>query len=168
MPGSFRLALVLLTVSPCLVAGCKYGDTNAASIRRAAAPAEDVRVIEQHWPDGSLRIRRQVLQGPDDTWVNHGSYTRWYDSGGKEYQASFLDGRKHGTETRWHQNGQKHAEAHYVNGQRHGVSRTWDESGTLRKEEHHANGRPLGTWTVWDQNGNIKWQGTFDDGAPTP
>ena len=169
-----RQALAALTAALCVAAGCGQAAPRASRGRAAekeepaaiGQPVERGEFVEQHWPDGTLRLRKQVLKNPDGTLVNHGTYTRWYDNGRKEYEASFVRGQKHGTATMWHRNGQEWRQEQYANGYRHGVSRTWDENGTLRKEERHVNGKPHGTWTTWSKNGKIKWQGSFDRGTP--
>ena len=159
--GRLRGALIVLL---CMPAGCTHG------VRKApcSPPAGCVEVVEDHWPDGKLRLRKHVLRSADGTPVDHGLYTRWHTNGRKEYEATFVRGLKEGIETRWHRNGQKWLEAHYVRGQRHGTCRTWDEGGAKRKEEHHDHGKPHGTWTVWSRDGSIKWQGRFEHGAPEP
>ena len=58
----------------------------------------------------------------------HGSFTKWFDSGDKEYQGQHKDGKRDGLHTSWWPNGQKAAEIAYdqdkpVN------SKLWDEQG---------------------------------------
>jgi hypothetical protein len=159
---------VLLAAS--LLCGCQAGNERASSssATRIAAPAApaNVRTAQEYWPDGNLRLRKDVLDRPDGTAVNHGTYTRWYPSGQKEYEATFDHGRKHGRTINWHKNGQVWMEQYYQHGQRHGPGITWDADGNNRKEENHRHGRPHGTWTVWAKDGTIKWQGYFERGEP--
>ena len=164
MSGNNRLVSFVLAVLLCLPAGCKHG----AKKTSLKGPAEKVEIVEQHWPDGKLRLRKHVLKHPDGTAVNHGTYSRWYNNAQKEYEAVFVMGRKEGTATLWHRNGKEWTEEHYVDGKKHGARYTWDDDGRRRKEEHYFNGKPDGTWTVWDKKGRIKWQGSFDRGIPKP
>ena len=174
------LVLATLTTGLCLQVGCG-SDARKAPLEEPGKEEQPVAqkeptptgptlekpdVVEQYWPEGQLQLRKQVLRKPDGTLVNHGTYTRWYNNGRKEYEAFLVRGKKHGTTTRWHKNGRKWSEQHYVNGQKHGASYIWDENGVKRKEEHHFHGRPHGTWTTWDGKGKIKWQGSFDRGVP--
>jgi len=124
--------------------------------------------VEECWPDGTLRVRKQVVTMPDGTVVDHGLYTRWHTNGQKEYEVTLNYGKKDGVQHRWHANGQLRSVQHYVNGQRHGSTTTWDEKGRKRTEEFHNQGQPDGTWTVWDDRGRVKWQGRFDKGAVVP
>lgn len=164
MLGHLRFALVIVTALLCPLPGCRH-DGGKVSLNRAA---EKVEIVEEDWPDGKIRLRRQVLRNPDGTLVNHGTYARWYPDARKEYEATFVQGKKHGIATLWHKNGRKWTEEHYVHGQKHGVRRIWDENGVKRKEERHLDGKPHGVWTLWDKNGKIKWQGSFEHGKPKP
>lgn len=165
MCNDLRLIVVVFTAVLVLAAGCRVGDR---SVSAKSSAEEVVETVEDYWPDGTVRLRRQVLRSPDGTLINHGSYTRWYDNGAKEYEAVFVRGAKHGIATLWHKNGRKWTEGHYVHGQRHGGRYVWDENGLKRKEEHYADGKPHGTWTVWDKHGKIKWRGGYDHGVPRP
>ena len=140
---------------------------NAAATTGEAAD-NNVDVIEEHWPDGTLRLHREVIRQPDGTVVNHGRYTRWYPNGQKDYEATFVHGGKDGTTYQWHRNGQLWIEERYTDGKRDGLSTTWNQQGAKIKEERYAEGKPHGTWTVWNDKGKLKWQAEFDHGKPVP
>ncbi len=159
------------TISPlllCLLTGCVQGNREAPPDSRGEGPAENVELVAEYWPNGQLRLRKQVLRDADGTLIDHGSYTRWHDNGQTEYEAVFVHGQKHGLVTRWHQNGRTWMEERYEHGKKHGATFVWDEAGRKRKEENYFNGKPHGTWTVWDAGGRIKWQGSFEHGMPKP
>jgi len=128
-------------------------------------PAGNVETIEEYWPNGQLRLRKQVLRLEDGAVVDHGTFERWHDNGKKEYEAVFVRGKKDGTTIRYHKNGRKATEQEYSDGRRHGRSVTWNDSGAMVKEEHWANGKPHGTWTIWE-DGEVKWSHTYDHGKP--
>jgi len=128
-------------------------------------PVEDVETVEEYWPNGQLRLRKQLLRLEDGTVVEHGTFERWHDNGKKEYEAVFVQGRKEGTTIRYHKNGRKATEQEYSNGKRHGHSTTWNDSGARVKQEQWENGEPHGTWTIWD-GGKVKWSHTYDHGSP--
>jgi antitoxin component YwqK of YwqJK toxin-antitoxin module len=128
-------------------------------------PLEDVETVEEYWPNGQLRLRKQVLRLEDGTVVEHGTFERWHDNGEKEYEAVFVKGRKEGTTIRYHKNGRKATEQEFSNGKRHGLSITWNDSGAMVKQEQWENGEPHGTWTIWD-DGKVKWSHTYDHGKP--
>ena len=164
MLGNSRPFLAMLTLCLCLPAGCTYGNRPAPMDPQV----EKVDIVETHWPNGKLRVRKEVIRAPEGTLVDHGLYTQWYTNGRKEYEAVFVRGKVHGVETQWHRNGQKRTEQHYDHGLRHGPRYCWDQDGKKRKEEHYVKDQPDGTWTIWDKNGRIKWQGAFDKGVPLP
>ena len=128
-------------------------------------PVANVETVEEHWPNGQLRLRKQVLTLEDGSVVDHGRFERWHDNGKKEYEAVFIKGKKEGTTTRYHKSGRKATEQEYRNGKRHGRSVTWNDSGTMVKEENWKDGKPHGTWTIWEE-GKVKWSHTYDHGKP--
>jgi hypothetical protein len=145
-----------------LACGCRQPG-RATSVQPGPGKVE---VVEEYWPNGKLRVRREVLRQPDGTLMDHGNYTCWFDHGGKEYEAVFLHGQVNGVATRWHRNGVKASEQHYANGKRDGPRYSWDENGVLRKEEHFVGDLPDGTWITWDDKGKIKAQQKFERGVP--
>jgi hypothetical protein len=113
----------------CLAGGCGPVDT-PAPVRNApqepppqvAAEASQPKLVESHWPDGTLWVRKYVRHKPDGSSVLEGLYTEWHPSGEKAYEVSFSAGKKHGIATRWHKGGQKWIVEAYDNGKRHGPS----------------------------------------------
>lgn len=164
MPRNTPVVFAIIATLLSLPTGC----VRSAGKVSVSGLTENVETVEQHWPDGTLRLRKKVLSASDGNVVNHGTYVRWHDHGSKEFEVSYILGKKEGTATFWHKNGRKWIEEHYVAGQRHGVRRVWDESGRQRKEEQFANGKPHGTWTTWRENGEIQWQQSFEHGVLRP
>ena len=170
-----RVEIQLAAVSAvlALTAGClRQGESrlDAAPALGRAVQTCAVEAVEEHWPDGHLRLRKEVYRQADGSTVNHGRYQRWYPDGQAEYKCAFEHGRKHGVTTMWHRNGQVWTQDHHVHGVRDGVFRTWDDQGRLRKEEHYCDGLPCGTWTVWNGEGKVKIQVEKggDSGADQP
>jgi len=130
-------------------------------------PAPDHETIEERWPDGTFRQRKQVLRLEDGTTIDDGPFERWYSDGTKEYSAVFARGKKEGTTVRYHRNGQIASRQEYRDGERNGPSVSWDDKGRMVKEENWADGRPHGTWTIW-KDGKVAWTHTFDHGDPDP
>ena len=153
----------VLALLPALAFGC----APHAQPTPAAQPTSRVEVVEEHWPDGQIMLRKHVLRQQDGTLVDHGSFQRWHVNGAKEYEIIFVLGEKDGTEIRYHRNGQAWTRCEYSNGKRNGASITWDDSGAMVKEEGWADGQPHGTWTVWE-GGRVKWSNTFEHGYPAP
>lgn len=134
----------------------------------ANALAADLVPVVEDWPNGKAHVRATLRRRPDGALVEHGVFTRWYEDGTKEYEATFRDGQLDGVETAWHANGQKRSEQSYAGGLRHGVRRSWDPQGRLRTEEHYEHDQPAGIWTGWDEKGRIKWQRTLEPAPGQP
>jgi antitoxin component YwqK of YwqJK toxin-antitoxin module len=147
-----------------LVAGCQQPAREA----QRSPPMAKAEVVEEHWPNGVLRLRKEVLRSSDGTVVDHGSYESWYDNGQIEYQGTFVQGKADGIARRFHRNGQKSVEESLAKGMRQGPRFSWDEGGVLRKEEHFTDDLPDGVWTTWDDKGKIKAQQRFERGVPKP
>jgi len=130
-----------------------------------SAPGREI--VEEHWPDGTLRERKQVLRVTGGITVDDGSFERWYIDGTKEYEAVFVRGNKEGTTVRYHRNGRIASREEYHDGKRNGLSVSWNDKGKKVKEESWADGRPHGTWTVWE-DGKVSWTHTFVHGDPDP
>ena len=156
-----RLWIMLLLLTVLLWAG--YSQSSA---QVSAQPSTGtVEVVEEHWPDGGLMLRKQVLRQPDGTRVDHGTFERWHKNGQREYEAVFVYGKKEGTTVRYHQNGRKSSQQEYRDGRRHGLSVSWDAAGEKVKEENWADGRPHGSWTIW-KDGHVQWRHTYEHGVP--
>lgn len=148
------IALFLLPTVGCIHSSASRPGATTAAER--CPQASSLETVEEYWPDGKLRLRKEVRRLPDGSGVDHGQYARWYPNGQMEYECFFVEGKKHEVTTMWHRNGQVWTQDHHVHGVRHGLFRTWDDQGRLRKEEHYCDGLPCGTWTVWDAGGKVK------------
>ncbi|MBN2447544.1 MAG: toxin-antitoxin system YwqK family antitoxin [Phycisphaerae bacterium] len=161
-PPSGRIATFALAGLMLVGVNCQQGGRRAESGVRA----DQVEVVTEQWPDGSPRLRKQVLHQPDGSTIDHGAYERWHRNGKKAHEALYVHGHKDGVAREWHDNGQLWSEEHYRDGQRDGIRRVWDPNGNLRKEERYREGKPCGTWTVWGGDGRVK--ATQNHGEPEP
>jgi hypothetical protein len=162
---SYILAVVLCAGA--LGAGL-CGCRAAAPKLPATQPAAASEVVKEFWPDGAPKSAKEVVRQPDGTAVENGLCTNWYESGLKQYEATYVNGQINGTATAWHPNGRVWTTEEYVNGVRHGTRTAYDQAGHRVQEEHYYAGKPDGTWTIWGPDGQVKWQGRFDKGTPLP
>jgi hypothetical protein len=168
-----RIVTAMIPMLVLWLSGCASDHHSAPDTPLAADPAahasnqitSDVRIIEEHWPDGARKLRKTVITTAEGVVLDHGTYTKWHPNGGKSYEATYVNGALHGVETSWHMNGQRRAEAHYEHGLRHGSLRSWDTEGRLRKEENYFNDKPHGLWVIWTAAGEVKWRASFEHGA---
>jgi len=158
-------AVIRTCLTLALLAGCWPADLPA---QPPAATRPSVEVIEQYWPNGRLRERREVLRQPDGRLVDHGRFTRWYPTGVKEYEATYRHGRLSGLEVAWHPNGRLRSCQSFYKGLRNGLRLDFDDHGRLRQRRAFLAGQPHGTWSLFDTRGRLKWQARFDHGRPLP
>jgi antitoxin component YwqK of YwqJK toxin-antitoxin module len=151
-----------------LLAAGLVGCRSVAPSMQVTQPAGRAEVIKESWPDGTPKLCKQVVREPDGSLVLNGRYTTWYESGVKQYEATYVNGKLDGTATAWHPNGRIWTTEEYANGLRHGTRTAWDQEGHRVQEEHYYEDKPDGTWTIWEPDGAVKWQGSFDKGKPLP
>jgi antitoxin component YwqK of YwqJK toxin-antitoxin module len=160
------MTILRLALLP-LLAALAAGGVQPVRADSGDPPTPRHETVEEHWPDGKLRERKQVLRLEDGTTVDDGPFERWYNDGTKEYEAVFVRGKKEGTTVRYHRNGKVASRQQYRDGVRNGPSVSWNDKGEKVKEENWADGRPDGTWTVWE-DGKVAWTHRFVHGDPDP
>lgn len=98
-------------------------------------------------------------QKPDGT--RHGSWIRWFPSGGKSLQIGYKDGKRHGAWTQWYASGLEWKRGVYNQGMAHGA---WDGWYRNRQQSYHHEydkDNPTGHWVHWDEKGNVVDEATF-------
>ena len=82
--------------------------TNAPrSGANSSSDAIDKEVIRERYPDGTVRVEREVAQDDEGNYVNHGSWKTWDANGATPWRkASTIMGNRTGPWTRWYRNGQ--------------------------------------------------------------
>ena len=161
----------------------------ASAVRPTPAPAAasdaviDMGKVEQvteRYPDGKVKIEREVGQDAKANYINQGSY-KMYDRDGQTLKSGeFLNGKQHG---KWTQRCDKDegnlfsagqedeflgpfgSEATFLDGQIHGVWTIKDRNGQNIVEWSFDNGVRNGTWTWWHPNGQKRLEATFKNGA---
>ena len=78
---------------------------------------------------------------------------KYYESGKKEMEGEFENGRKSGKWTSWFENGQKQSEGFFKEDLRDGKALVYRENGFTYYEGYYSMGRPHGTWIFYDPNG---------------
>jgi hypothetical protein len=82
----------------------------------AAAPTEarDVRQSEEKYPDGKTKAVWSAGFTPDGRYVLNGRQTFFYPSGKKQWEATYVAGRRTGVETFWNAAGAKEWERSFA------------------------------------------------------
>lgn len=107
----------------------------------AASPRETRRVLEEHFPDGRIHVRRWVVDTADGQTVNDGEMTVWHPSGQLRSRGTWQQGKKHGRFEHWHASGASAKLVHYDSGLADGPFFDWDDEGRLLRRETWRQGR---------------------------
>src|SRR5687768_12566236 len=151
-------------------------------VRREMVPPEK-------YPDGKVRVERQVAYYSDNHVEADGMYREFYPNGQLFVEGQYQRGRQHGEWTFYFDNGKINRKATYNNGQpdgawdvfrpdgtlsakrsfkngiRDGEWITYDETGKKPlREEHYVNNKADGVWKVWFPSGKLKQQAGFKEG----
>jgi antitoxin component YwqK of YwqJK toxin-antitoxin module len=139
-----------------------------------------VEPVTELYPNGKMKIEREVGQDAKGNYVNQGSY-KMYDQDGQVVKAGeFLTGKQQG---KWMQRfakdegqlfstGQENefsgpfvSEATFLDGKLHGIWTIKDSNGQQIVEWSFDNGVRSGTWTWWHSNGQKRLEATYVNGA---
>jgi len=170
---------------PRIALGLTPASSLAESPAELPAPTADARgqveLVTERYPDGTVKIERQVTQDAEGNYVNHGSFTMFDRQGMILRSGQFRNGKQHGEWIRYFQAGEGTlfsgdlagqfpgpfvSKAVFLDGQLHG---TWTiMSRTRRKiiEWQFENGVRNGNSTWWYPNGQQRRQVMYKEGEP--
>jgi antitoxin component YwqK of YwqJK toxin-antitoxin module len=129
---------------------------------RTAAPADGVldmgklETVSERYPDGKLKIEREVGQDAAGNYFNQGVYKEYAHSGEIVRTGEFLNGKQQG---KWTQQLAKD-EGHLFS-----ASQDNQWSGPFTSDATFQDGRLQGTWTIKDSHGQSVIQWSFDNGT---
>ena len=113
-------------------------------------PGKPIEVIEERWPDGNLKVRREVRRDEEGNAIPHGTTVTWWEDGQKKTELSFVDGVKHGPRIAWYRNGQMWSEGTYDHGEPSGTWTLWYSDDAVQRVWHYdANGAYHGMFEDW-------------------
>ena len=137
--------------SPAPLVAAKPG--NRTPVVEAGAKTE---TIKERYPNGKVKIEREVTQDSEGNFVNHGSWIMWNENGRVVAEGVFHNNRRQGTWTRYHaaNDSDLFGEAPFDQFTGGFVSQAEFEGGKLH-----------GTWTIADAKGRkvVDWE--FADGV---
>jgi hypothetical protein len=144
-------------------ASCSRG-VHAGSKDTAQASPEFEAELSASWED---LIAHSQRISPATNWDGSldGLKTLWHDSGAKQGEGRFVQGRKEDNWTFWYENGQKRWEGSYHRDQVHGVERSWYPNGALCYEGTSVEGKRHGLFRAWYEDGQPWWQGEYQVGV---
>jgi antitoxin component YwqK of YwqJK toxin-antitoxin module len=113
----------------------------------------DRTVQSDKFPDGKLRIERQVAKYSDNHYVADGFYREYYPNGQKFVDGQYKGGRPDGQWTYWYDNGTQNRQITFKDGQPDGSWEVHRADGTLMAARSFKNGKRDGVWTIYDDTG---------------
>jgi antitoxin component YwqK of YwqJK toxin-antitoxin module len=108
--------------------------------------------VNETWPDGSKK-KVSLFRAEEDKNQKI-KEIRYYQSGKKEMEGEFLNGKKDGAWTSWFENGMKQSEGFFKNDMRNGKATVWRESGFKFYEGTYSLGKLHGTWITYNTDGS--------------
>ena len=119
--------------------------------------------LHEAYPSGAIKAIRSGGVGPDGRWLLDGEENWFYESGARQWQVTWLAGRKVGAETFWSPDGKIAWAWEY----REDGSSTWMQywpNGRERSESTWIDGRCQGVASLRDSSGKVISRKTFKDG----
>jgi antitoxin component YwqK of YwqJK toxin-antitoxin module len=160
-------------------------DHAARSVAPAPAPAPsatsdaDGELVTERYPDGSVKIERQVTKDAAGNYVNHGTYTAYAPDGTVQKTGVFQNGKLQGKWTQSFAKDEGHlfaadhdtefqgpfvSEATFVDGQLDGTWTIKDRNGQNIVEWNFDHGARNGKWSWWYPNGDKRLEATYKNG----
>ena len=107
--------------------------------------------IISSYPSGSpSKIEYYRWQGDFEVLVKH---IRFYESGEKMEEGSFLNDERDGEWTYWYDNGKVWSKGYYKNGLREGETNVYFKSGIMQYSGFYNEGETDGKWTFYGGQG---------------
>ncbi len=117
-------------------------------------------------PVSSLQNRSGIAYEVNVEQEFTGKFLKKYESGKKEVELNFKDGKVNGLATIWHENGQKKYEGNYQNNKAYGLWTFWYKNGQKEDEGNYKDDKQHGLVTFWHENGQERAKIDFKDGKP--
>ena len=143
-----------------------------------SGPAE---TFTERYPNGKVRIQREVALDADGNYVNHGSWKMWSTAGNVVAEGQFEMDRRIGTWTRWLDRNQSPllqqapfnrfkapflSQVTFVDGQMDGEWMIFDSEQKKCSQTSLKMGKRHGLKIIWRSNGKILRQETFENSVP--
>ena len=170
--------------NPTLTSG-HHSDPATISVQKAgktptvADPVVNVGKVEKvvdRYPDGKVRIEREMGLDSSGNYINQGSYKMYDPDGQIVREGDFMNGKLQGKWMRRFDKDDGHlfspsaddeytgpflSEATFLDGQLHGVWTIKDAAGNKIVEWNFDKGARTGAWTWWHSNGKKRLEANF-------
>jgi antitoxin component YwqK of YwqJK toxin-antitoxin module len=138
-------------------------------------------IFTERYPDGSVRIEREVSLDTDGNYVNHGPYRLWSRNGDLIAEGDYDMGKRVGVWTRWADRKESPllnepsfkkfsapflSQASFVDGIVDGEWLIFDANQRKCSQISIKQGKRHGLALLWTPNGNIIQQSSYENGMP--
>ena len=136
-----------------------------------------IKSFTENYPNGKTRSQWRARICPDGRYLLNGKETDFYESGAKQHEVTYVNGRKTGTENFWSPNGDKiwswkrHSNntgvwtQFWPNGKKKIMS-TWNTKPEARDLKRSFFGLVAdGPVKQWNEDGSLKFSGNFSNGV---
>jgi antitoxin component YwqK of YwqJK toxin-antitoxin module len=160
-------------------AGADELQTEASRPAPAASP-DTPEVIEERYPNGTLKVAREVIQDERGNYVNHGAWKMFNEKGAVIVDGQFYEDQRHGVWNRWYSGGEvaflrqkPFSDFHgpfvsqgiFDSGDLHGAWLVYDAKGRKICEIRFNHGERDGLAVWWHPNGKKMREMNFDKGV---
>lgn len=158
----------------------EYSDSASEATETPAEPEQQTEVIKERYPNGAIKIEREVTQDAGGNYLNHGAWKMWDQAGNLMAQGEYRYGNRTGTWIRWYrtvtdasmlskapysQFGLPYiSQATFDNGRLHGEWTIYDGKKRKISQWHFADGKRHGASTWWFPNGRKLREIQYKDG----
>jgi antitoxin component YwqK of YwqJK toxin-antitoxin module len=163
-----------------------YQDSSLIDEQNTAAQIQgangsEVEVVRERYPDGKIRIERQVTQDEQGNYVNHGAWRMLTTKGEVSAEGQYNMGQRVGHWIRWHGRNDSpilneapfnrfeapfKSQANFTDGQLDGDWLITDANDRKVIQVSLKNGQRHGPAVTWLPNGKTFRQATYDQGVP--
>jgi len=148
-------------------------EASEPSIVTASKPAvvsenTDVEIVRERYPDGKVKVEREVIRDAEENYVNHGTWKMWDKSGNVVGEGRYVNSQRQGVWTGWFMpaevsllgempykqyQGPFISQAEFDGGKLNGRWVIYDAKQRKISEWNYLAGRRHGSWTSWYANG---------------
>ena len=169
---------ITVAESPLLVPAPKH--KQATSAGDGVLDMGNLEMVTERYPDGKVKIEREVGQDAAGNYFNQGMYKRYSPTGEIVKTGEYINGKQHGKWTQVLAKDENHlfsasqdkqwsgpftSEAMFQDGRLHGVWTIKDSRGQRILQWCFENGARSGTWTWYHPNSQKRLEATYVNGA---
>lgn len=171
--------LLALEVPPASANSLYTKHKNNVEFRDPTVSDGTTEIVNERYPDGTVKIRREMKQDASGSYIRHGEWKEWDEKGNLIAEGQFDSGERHGVWTRWYRpneaelfsqspynkfQGPYISQAEFKKGQLHGKWVIYDRDQRKISEWEFVDGIRHGLSQWWHAGGQKLEEITFHKG----